>query len=246
MHKIFISGITGRVGRLIVLEILDNDFFHLIGGSCNLNNEFLGKDIGDLINRKKIDIQISHGTPLEKQIDIIIDFSSPESSMLVLEDARSRKIPILIGTTGFNESQLKEINKISSEIPVLLAPNTSSGIAVLKTIITNSRALFSEDSIIEIEETHHEEKKDSPSGTALDLKETISNHFPNSEITVESFREGTNPGEHTIRVKLANESIELTHKAEDRSIFASGALIGARWLLSRPKGLYRMHDIYSS
>jgi 4-hydroxy-tetrahydrodipicolinate reductase len=246
MHKIFISGITGRVGRLIVLEILDNDFFHLIGGSCNLNNEFLGKDIGDLINRKKIDIQISHGTLLEKEIDIIIDFSSPESSMLVLEDARSRKIPILIGTTGFNESQLKEINKISSEIPVLLAPNTSSGIAVLKTIITNSRALFSEDSIIEIEETHHEEKKDSPSGTALDLKETISSHFPNSEITVESFREGTNPGEHTIRVKLANESIELTHKAEDRSIFASGALIGARWLLSRPKGLYRMHDIYSS
>jgi 4-hydroxy-tetrahydrodipicolinate reductase len=246
MHKIFISGITGRVGRLIVLEILDNDFFHLIGGSCNLNNEFLGKDIGDLINQKKIDIQISHGTLLEKEIDIIIDFSSPESSMSVLEDARSRKIPIIIGTTGFNESQLKEINKISSEIPVLLAPNTSSGIAVLKTIITNSRALFSEDSIIEIEETHHEEKKDSPSGTALDLKETISSHFPNSEITVESFREGTNPGEHTIRVKLANESIELTHKAEDRSIFASGALIGARWLLSRPKGLYRMHDIYSS
>ena len=246
MHKIFISGITGRVGRLIVLEILDNDFFHLIGGSCNLNNKFLGKDIGDLINRKKIDIQISHGTLLEKEIDIIIDFSSPESSMLILEDARSRKIPILIGTTGFNESQLKEINKISSEIPVLLAPNTSSGIAVLKTIITNSRALFSEDSIIEIEETHHEEKKDSPSGTALDLKDTISSHFPNSEITVESFREGTNPGEHTIRVKLANESIELTHKAEDRSIFASGALIGARWLLSRPKGLYRMHDIYSS
>ena len=166
--------------------------------------------------------------------------------MSVLEDARSRKIPIIIGTTGFNESQLKEINKISLEIPVLLAPNTSSGIAVLKTIITNSRALFSEDSIIEIEETHHEEKKDSPSGTALDLKETILSHFPNSEITVESFREGTNPGEHTIRVKLANESIELTHKAEDRSIFASGALIGARWLLSKPKGLYRMHDIYSS
>ena len=78
------------------------------------------------------------------------------------------------------------------------------------------------------------------------MKETISSHFPNSEITVESFREGTNPGEHTIRVKLDNEYIELTHKAEDRSIFASGALIGARWLLSKPKGLYRMHDIYSS
>ena len=246
MHNIFISGITGRVGRLLVLEILDNDFFHLIGGSCNLNNEFLGKDIGDLINQKKIDIQISNGTPPEKEIDIIIDFSSPESSLSVLEDARSRKIPILIGTTGFNESQLQHIDKISTEVPVLLAPNTSSGIAVLKTIITNSRALFSEDSIIEIEETHHEEKKDSPSGTALDLKDTISSHFPNSEITVESFRKGTNPGEHTIRVKLANESIELTHKAEDRSIFASGALIGARWLLSKSKGLYRMHDIYSS
>ena len=246
MHNIFISGITGRVGRLLVLEILDNDFFHLIGGSCNLNNEFLGRDIGDLINQKKIDIKISHDTSLEKEIDIIIDFSSPESSMLVLEDARSRKIPILIGTTGFNESQLQHIDKISTEVTVLLAANTSSGIAVLKTIITTSRALFLEDSIIEIEETHHEEKKDSPSGTALDLKETISSHFPNSDITVESFREGTNPGEHTVRVKLANESIELTHKAEDRSIFASGALIGARWLLSKPKGLYRMHDIYSS
>ncbi len=182
----------------------------------------------------------------KREIDIIVDFSSPESSMLVLEDARSRKIPILIGTTGFNESQLKQIDKISSEVPVLLAPNTSSGIAILKTIITNSRALFSEDSTIEIEETHHKEKKDSPSGTALDLKEIISSHFPNSDITVESFREGTNPGEHKVRVLLANESIELTHKAEERSIFASGALLGARWLLSKPKGLYGMNDIYSS
>ena len=246
MMNIFISGITGKVGQLLTHKILKDDSFNLVGGSCSLNNDLIGKDIGVLLNLKELNLFIESVITAEKDIDLIIDFSSPQSSLQTLKEARSRKIPLLIGTTGFNEDQLNTINIASKDIPILLSSNTSTGIAALKTILNNSKNLFSEENSFILEETHHIEKKDSPSGTALDLKNLIKEIFPSSKMTVESFREGTNPGEHTVRINLEGEHIELTHRAEDRAIFVIGALKGARWLDSKSPGLYQMSDIYSS
>ena len=128
----------------------------------------------------------------------------------------------------------------------MLAPNTSQGVAILKNIIQKSSSLFSEGNRFQIRDTHHEEKKDSPSGTALELKKEILNQVPDAKISIESLREGSNPGEHTITIGLENELIEITHKAENRSIFAQGAISGARWLIGKPSGLYSMADIYTS
>ena len=89
-------------------------------------------------------------------------------------------------------------------------------------------------------------KKDSPSGTALDLERTITSVYPETKVEIKSYREGNNPGEHTVSITLDNEIIEFTHRAENRSIFALGALKGAVWLTVRPAGLYSMGDIYSS
>ena len=246
MKNIFISGITGKVGKLLTDKILNDNFFHLTGGSCNENNNFLGSDVGDLVNQENLNIFITKDIPSKAEIDIIIDFSSPHASNLALQEALNRKIPILIGTTGLNEEQLKEIDSASQDIPILLAPNTSTGVAVLKSIINSSSNLFSEEHSFYLKETHHTEKKDSPSGTAIDLQNHIKKIFPSSDIAIESFREGTNPGEHTIRINFEGEHIELTHRAEDRSIFAIGAIRGAKWLFSKPIGLYHMEDIYSS
>ena len=108
------------------------------------------------------------------------------------------------------------------------------------------QTLFSEENTFRINETHHIEKKDSPSGTALDLQKEIMSVFSKVKPQIKSKREGNNPGEHTVIIGMENETIEIKHKAEDRSIFALGALKGALWLSNKTSGFYSMSDIYSS
>jgi len=246
LKNLFISGITGKVGKLLSSYALESNHFKLVGGSCSPENNFFKKDVGTLLEIDETGIQISEKMSEDLGVDIIIDFSSPKSSMEILQLAKKKEIPILIGTTGFSEDDFKEIEVASTQIPVLFAPNTSSGIAILKNILNKSKNLFSEDHEFSISETHHIEKKDSPSGTALDLQRAIISIYPEANVVIESFREGNNPGEHTVSINLDNEIIELTHKAENRSIFALGALKGAAWLTERSAGLYSMDDIYSS
>jgi len=246
LKNLFISGITGKVGKLLSSYALESNQFKLVGGSCSSDNKFFGKDVGNLLEIDEIGIQISEKMSEDLSADIIIDFSSPKSAMKILQLAKIKEIPILIGTTGFSEDDFKEIEIASAKIPVLFAPNTSSGIAILKNILIKSKNLFSEDNEFSISETHHIEKKDSPSGTALDLQREIISVYPEAKVAIESYREGTNPGEHTVSIALDNEKIEFTHRAENRSIFALGALKGAVWLTDRPAGLYSMGDIYSS
>ena len=246
MKNLFISGITGKVGKLLSSYALESNHFKLVGGSCSSDNNFFGKDVGKLLEIDEIGIQISEKISEDLSVDIIIDFSSPKSSMKILQLAKIKEIPILIGTTGFSEDDFKEIEIASTQIPVLFAPNTSPGIAILKNILNKSKNLFSEDNEFSISETHHVEKKDSPSGTALDLQREIISVYPEAKVAIESYREGNNPGEHTVSITLDNEIIEFTHRAENRSIFALGALKGAVWLTDRPAGLYSMGDIYSS
>ena len=246
MKNLFISGISGKVGKLISHFALDGEDFNLVGGSCSPDSTYLNKDLGELLETKEIGIKISEGISSDLKIDIIIDFSSPEVSLDILKTAEHYEVPVLIGTTGFDENQLVAIEEFSKKIPVLLAPNTSSGIAIIKTLLNKSKKLFSDKNTFLINETHHIEKKDSPSGTALDLQKEIMSIFSLVKPTINSSREGNNPGEHTIIIGMENETIEIKHKAEDRSIFALGALKGAIWLSEKPKGLYSMLDIYSS
>ena len=230
MKNLFISGITGKVGKLLSSYALESNHFKLVGGSCSPDNNFFEKDVGTLLEIDETGIQISERMPEDLSVDIIIDFSSPKSLKKILQLAKRKEIPILIGTTGFSEDDFKEIEIASTQTPVLFAPNTSSGIAILKNILSKSKNLFSEDNQFSISETHHMEKKDSPSGTALDLQRTIISFYPEAKVDVESYREGDNPGEHKVSITLDNEIIEFIHRAEDRSIFALGALKGAVWL----------------
>ena len=246
MKNLFISGITGKVGKLLSSYVLESNHFRLVGGSCTPDNDFFEKDVGKLLEIQETGIQISEKISEDLSVDIIIDFSSPKNSMKILQLAKRKEIPILIGTTGFSDDDLKEIEIASTQTPVLFAPNTSSGIAILKNILIKSKNLFSQDNEFSISETHHIEKKDSPSGTALDLQRAIISVYPDAKVVIKSYREGNNPGVHTVSITLDNEIIEFTHRAEDRSIFALGALKGAVWLTERSAGLYSMSDIYSS
>ena len=245
MCNVFISGATGKVGRILIEEVLKDIDLKLSGGSASKESEDLGKDLGALIGRSNININILEGISNEKDIDLIIDFSTPQNSIQVSRFARKENIPILIGTTGFNEDELNEINEISKEIPLLIAPNTSMGVALFKKILDYSKEVLNETSSIEIYEQHHKEKKDSPSGTAINLKDQLKDIVSNKDIHIVSSREGDSPGVHTIKLSFEDETIEISHKASDRSIFAKGAIIAGKWLKDKPPGLYTMQDIYS-
>ena len=245
MCNVFISGATGKVGRILVEEVLEDKDLKLVGGSASKQSKDLGKDLGALIGKSNININILEDISNKKDIDLIIDFSRPQNAIQVSRFARKENIPMLIGTTGFNEDELTEINEISKEIPLLIAPNTSMGIALFKKILHSSKEVLNEAPSIEIHEQHHKEKKDSPSGTAINLQDQLKEILSNKDIPVVSSREGDSPGVHTIKLSFENETIELSHKATDRSIFAKGAIIAGKWLKDKPSGLYTMQDIYS-
>ena len=245
MCNTFISGSTGKVGKILIEEVLEDLDLKLVGGSASKTSKDLGTDLGALIGRNNININIIEGVPKKNDIDLIIDFSRAQNSIQVLRFARNEKIPMLIGTTGFNEDELNEINEISKEIPLLIAPNTSMGIALFKKILDHSKAVLNIASSIEIHEQHHKDKKDSPSGTAINLKDQLEDILSNKDIDIVSSREGDSPGIHTLKLSFENETLEISHKASDRSIFAKGAIIGGKWLKDKPPGLYTMQDIYS-
>jgi len=245
MCNVFISGATGKVGRILIEEILEDVDLKLAGGSASKESKDLGKDLGALIGRSNININILEGISNEKDIDLIIDFSRPKNSIQISRFARKENIPILIGTTGFSEDELDEINEISTEIPLLIAPNTSMGIALFKKILDYSKEVLNAASSIEIYEQHHKEKKDSPSGTAINLKDQLKDILSDKDIHIESSREGDSLGLHIIKLSFEDETLEISHKATDRSIFAKGAIIAGKWLKDKPPGLYTMQDIYS-
>jgi len=245
MCNVFISGATGKVGRILIEEILEDVDLKLAGGSASKESKDLGKDLGALIGRSNININILEGISNEKDIDLIIDFSRPQNSIQISRFARKENIPMLIGTTGFSEDELDEINEISKEIPLLIAPNTSMGIALFKKILDYSKEVLNVASSIEIYEQHHKEKKDSPSGTAINLKDQLKDILFDKDIHIESSREGDSPGLHTIKLSFEDETLEISHKATDRSVFAKGAINAGKWLKDKPPGLYTMQDIYS-
>ena len=120
------------------------------------------------------------------------------------------------------------------------------GIAILKKIIDQSKDAIKSANSLKIYEKHHKNKKDSPSGTALNLKDQLTEFLTGEEIEIISRREGNSPGEHALKISFEGEVLEISHKASDRSIFAIGAILAGKWLKDKPPGSYTMQDIYSS
>jgi 4-hydroxy-tetrahydrodipicolinate reductase len=245
--NIYISGVTGRVGRILLKKIIEDDNLSISGGSASTGNGNIGLDLGTLNESKSLGIVVSATIQPDLVTDCIIDFSEPKNSLNAIKFASEQSIPILIGTTGFKEDEFEKINILSSSMPLLLAPNTSLGIALLKNIIEDIGEGFKHFSTPSIVERHHKDKKDSPSGTALDLANKLSSlGLYEEDIAIQSERLGDSAGNHRIIFKRNNESIELIHNASDRSLFADGALEAIKWLITKEPGLYSMSDIYSS
>jgi 4-hydroxy-tetrahydrodipicolinate reductase len=181
--------------------------------------------------------------------DVVIDFSRPESSLKVLNKCVNYKKPLLIGTTGFNENQIETIVKASKEIPILLSFNMSKGIFILKKSIKDF--LSSNELSLEciIEEVHHKNKVDSPSGTAIELQRLIKeNNISNNvtSINIKSERTLDVFGIHKVVFFNNSENIEFKHEALSRKVFATGAVNIAKLILKNEPKLYTTEDFFNA
>ncbi|AWI34046.1 4-hydroxy-tetrahydrodipicolinate reductase [Helicobacter apodemus] len=251
MLGIGVFGASGRVGRLIV---------EFIKESPNIK-------LGSLYTRKVLDFCVESETLITSDLkaflencEVVIDFTTPQGTEQLLEVALSHPKPIVIGTTGLEFHCENLIKEASKKMPIFYASNMSLGVAVLnRTIAMVANAL--KDFDIEIVETHHKHKKDSPSGTALSLAKTcavargleldkvrISGRDGNigerseREIGVMSLRGGDVVGKHNVGFYGDGEYLELIHTATSRLTFAKGAIKAAVWLKNQPNGFYSIED----
>jgi len=176
--------------------------------------------------------------------DVIIDFSSHDAIPTVLEFAKARNLPLVLASTGLTADEQNQILEASKQIPIFQTPNFSVGINLLVACIELILPTIEQNFDVEIIDKHHREKKDAPSGTALQLagaaKACCS---PGKDIGITSLRAGTIPGEHTVIFAGPDEVIELTHTAMSRDVFAQGALKAAIFLVDKPPGKYDMRDL---
>jgi 4-hydroxy-tetrahydrodipicolinate reductase len=204
-----------------VLELVQGDRQIEIAARC---------DLGDSIE------------PAMKNCDVAIDFSQAESIEEICCAASQHRKSLVIGTTGHSQQQRKTIEDTAHLVPIVLASNFSVGVNVLFWLTQKGAELLGPQFNAEIVETHHKMKKDAPSGTAKTLAEILK-AMRNSEIPIQSIREGIVVGEHTVIFSGPGERLELTHRAANRGIFALGALRAAKWVVHKPAGLYSMQDV---
>jgi 4-hydroxy-tetrahydrodipicolinate reductase len=210
----------------------------------------MGKTISDLASGDpKIDIiaRCDLGDPIElpmKNCDVAIDFSNADAITEISAAALQHRKPLVIGTTGHSREQRRLIEETAQSLPVVFASNFSIGVNVLFWLTCKAAEQLGGDFDAEIIETHHKMKKDAPSGTAKTLAEVLkASKKTQTEIPIQSIREGDVVGEHTVIFRGPSERLELTHRAASREIFARGALHAAKWIINQPPGLYSMQDV---
>lgn len=178
-------------------------------------------------------------------VDVVVDFSSAEGTARAIAAARERGAALLVGTTGLPSTVMQELRDLSATHAVLIAPNTSLGVAVFRHLARRAAELLGPAGwSVDLVESHHDRKKDAPSGTAL----AIARSLEEGGLAVEpgrihAIRAGDTIGEHEVRLAGAGERIHLMHQAVTRDLFAEGALRAARWLSGRAAGLYGMDDV---
>ncbi len=253
MIKLAVHGCNGKMGNQVVKYALEDEKFTIKAG-IDYKNRSLS------VNNKKISVFDS----LEKcnmDLDVIIDFSDSEGSSDLLKIAKTKGIPIVIATSGLEETHFNLMKDCAETIPVFQASNMSVGIHLLKKAIKQLAADAGNDFDIEIVEKYHRLKKDSPSGTALSLAGAMGESLPwapeynygrhdkdqlrlNKEIGIHSVRGGSIIGEYDIIFAGQDEVLQFSHKAYSRSLFALGSLKAAAFIVGQKPGLYHMDNLF--
>ncbi|MDW6001729.1 4-hydroxy-tetrahydrodipicolinate reductase [Vibrio mangrovi] len=265
MVKIAIAGAAGRMGRNLVKATHHHEAASVGAGSERPESSLVGVDVGELCGEGHFGVTLVDN--LENAVDnfdVIIDFTSPASTLANLALCKKHGKKIVIGTTGFSESEKEQIDQAAQEIPVVMAPNYSVGVNLMFKLLEKAAKVMGSYCDIEIVEAHHRYKVDAPSGTALGMGEAIAKAMGNElkdvavyaregitgersreEIGFATIRAGDIVGEHTAMFADIGERVEISHKASDRMTFANGAVKAAIWLSEKPAGFYTMTDVLS-
>ena len=247
-----VTGCMGRMGQQIIKSAKSDKDFKLVALTEN-----------KIINKKILGVKLEQNTELTlRKSNLIIDFTIPKCTFQVLKIASKLKKRVVIGTTGFTKKEENLIKNFSKKIPILKAGNMSLGINLLMYLTEITASSLGNKFLSKIFEVHHKHKKDYPSGTALMLGKGIAlgkkrdfysllgkkylnkKTFPfENKINFNSIRKGEIIGEHEVKFSSGKEIITLNHEAFDRALYSEGALLAAKWLMTKKPGLYSMRDL---
>jgi len=255
MIPTIVCGVAGRMGSRLVDLIRSSSKLSLLAGVEAPGSFAIGTHIGDAPVVDDLAKVLDRG-------QVVIDFSHHEATVHHVQLARDHKKPIVIGTTGLDEKEIKEIHAASQAIPVCFSPNMSVGVNALFKLIAEAARILGKDYDVEVVEAHHRLKKDAPSGTAMKIAEVLTAALNRNlkkdlrfhregmvgerrpeEIGIQSVRGGDIVGDHTVLFAGPGERLEITHRATNRDNFARGALLAAEWIVGKKPGLYDMQDV---
>lgn len=261
---LIVVGAAGRMGQSLIRAIAEIDGVHLAGAIERAGSDELGRDAGDLAGLGANGVAITDDAlPVFAQAEGVLDFTAPAATLEFAELAAQARIVHVIGTTGMDESHDAKLHAASRHARIVKSGNMSLGVNLLSVLVRQAaKALDAGDWDIEVLEMHHRHKVDAPSGTALLLGEAaaegrgigLGQHSvrvrdghtgarETGSIGFATLRGGSVVGEHSVLLAGEGETIELTHKATDRSIFARGAVRAALWARRQKPGYYSMLDV---
>ena len=245
--KVIISGAAGRMGRYVA---------ECITADCAVT-------VAAGVDKSKFDSDFPLYTSIsdvKENADVIIDFSNTSALDGLLKYAVQKNVALVLATTGYTEEQIAEIKPAAEKIPVFFSFNMSLGINLVCSLVKQAAAVLGKSFTVEIIEKHHNQKLDAPSGTAIMLADAVNGVFngdmvyeydrhskrvkrPENEIGIHSVRGGTIVGEHDIIFAGNNETVTISHSAASRSIFATGAVNAAKFIVNKEPKLYDMNDL---
>lgn len=261
MTRVVVCGIGGRMGQTLVRLARDADDVEIIAG---IDRHVASGEAARALGVERV-VEMADAGPVIGKADVVLDFSSPPAThTLVTEHAKALgDRSLAVGTTGLDPETLQALDRLALESAVLVASNFSVGVNLLLGLVEQAARVLGGDAYdAEVVEIHHGRKVDAPSGTALSLAAAIARgrgttleavrrdgrsgetgERPKGEIGIHALRGGAVAGEHRVHFLGARERLEITHEAEDRTLFAEGALVAARWLTGRSTGRYTMKDV---
>ena len=262
--RIGITGAAGRMGRMLAEAIAASDTpARLTAAIERPESTLLGADMGELLGGEASGVVISADlAAVADQIDVLIDFTVPKSTLAQAAICAECRLPMVVGTTGFSDEQAQALATATAEMPFCQASNFAPGVNLTFKLAEAAAKALGDTVDIEIVEAHHRHKIDAPSGTALSLGEVVAKALgrdlsqvalygregrtgarDSEKIGFSTIRAGDIVGDHTIIFASEGERLEITHRASSRMAFAHGAVQAACWLVGQPAGRYDMQDV---
>lgn len=262
--KIGIAGCAGRMGQILTRQVNDTPGCVVAGGSEAAESEAIGRDVGSVAGIAAVGIDVVNTAhALFASCDAVLDFTVPAATVTNAKAAAAHNAILIAGTTGLTKTDESVLRVAATEAVIIYAANMSVGVNVLAQVVKQVATMLGPEAFdIEVVEMHHRNKVDAPSGTALLLgraaatgraddldavaergRDGITGKRAEGAIGFASLRGGSVPGDHTVMFASDSERLELTHRSQDRTLFAAGAVRAALWAKNKSPGLYSMKDV---